>query len=163
MSKAYHWSAILDQPTHRMIMRYHPEVGHLYVPDLVARMPHERGGYVIRTNEQGFRSNVPFEPRHDGTPRILVLGDSFTDGQGCDNHERFTDLLADMLGASVYNYGVSGTAPDQQLLIYERLAREVNADLIVWGLAIHNIERIKHTHRPSTDRITGRPILVPKP
>lgn len=163
MSKAYHWSAILDQPTHRMIMRYHPEVGHLYVPDLVARMPHERGGYVIRTNEQGFRSNVPFEPRHDGTPRILVLGDSFTDGQGCDNHERFTDLLADMLGASVYNYGVSGTAPDQQLLIYERLAREVHADLIVWGLAIHNIERIKHTHRPSTDRITGRPILVPKP
>jgi carbamoyltransferase len=163
MSAAYHWSAILDQPTHRMIMRYHPEVGHLYVPDLVARMPHERGGYVIRTNELGFRSNVPFEPRHDGTPRILVLGDSFTDGQGCDNHERFTDLLADMLGASVYNYGISGTAPDQQLLIYERLARHVRADLIVWGLAIHNIERVKHTHRPSTDRITGRPILVPKP
>ena len=163
MSKAYHWSAILDQPTHRMIMRYHPEVGHLYVPGLVARMPHERGGYVIRTNEQGFRSNVPFEPRRDGTPRILVLGDSFTDGQGCDNHERFTDLLADMLGASVYNYGISGSAPDQQLLIYERLAREVEADLIVWGLAIHNIERVKHRHRPSTDRLSGRPILVPKP
>lgn len=163
MSRGHHWSAILDQPTHRMIMRYHPEVGHLYVPDLVARVPHERGGYVIRTNEQGFRSNVPFEPRHDGTPRILVLGDSFTDGQGCDNHERFTDLLADMVGASVYNYGISGTAPDQQLLIYERLARHVQADLIVWGLAVHNIERLKHTHRPSTDRITGRPILVPKP
>ncbi len=161
--RAYHWSAILDQPTHRMIMRYHPEVGHLYVPGLVARMPHERGGYVIRTNDEGFRSNVRFEPRHDGTPRILVLGDSFTDGQGCDNHERFTDRLADMLGASVYNYGVSGTAPDQQLLIYERLARHVQADLIVWGLAIHNIERIKHTHRPSTDRLTGQPILVPKP
>lgn len=161
--RAYHWSAILDQPTHRMIMRYHPEVGHLYVPGLVARMPHERGGYVIRTNEEGFRSNGPFEPRRDGTPRILVLGDSFTDGQGCDNHERFTDRLADMLGASVYNYGVSGTAPDQQLLIYERLARHVPADLIVWGLAIHNIERIKHTHRPSTDRLTGQPILVPKP
>ena len=163
MSQGYHWSAILDQPTHRMIMRYHPEIGHLYVPDLVARMPHERGGYVIRTNEQGFRSNVAFEPRRDGTPRILVLGDSFTDGQGCDNHERFTDLLADMLGASVYNFGVSGSAPDQQLLIYERLAKDIDADLIVWGLAIHNIERIKHTHRPSTDRMTGRPILVPKP
>jgi carbamoyltransferase len=161
--RSQHWSAILDQPTHRMIMRYHPEVGHLYVPGLVARMPHERGGYVIRTNEDGFRSNIPFEPRRDGTPRILALGDSFTDGQGCDNHERFTDLLADMLGASAYNYGVSGSAPDQQLLIYERLARHVEADLIVWAIAIHNIERLKHTHRPSTDRMTGRPILVPKP
>ncbi len=144
-------------------MRYHPDVGHLYVPGITARMPHARGGYLIRTNAQGFRSDVDFDPAPGERPRILVFGDSFTDGQGVDNAERYSDVLAGILGASVYNYGISGSGPDQQLLLFERLAKHVAADLIVWGIAVHNIERIRHTHRPSTDRITGRPVLVPKP
>ncbi len=87
------WSALLDQVTHRMEMTYHPRIGHLHVPNHVVRLPHERGGYYSRTNAQGFRSDTDFAIERHGRPRILVFGDSFTAGQGCDNHERYTDCL----------------------------------------------------------------------
>ena len=160
---SHDWSALLDQATHRMEMTYHPIIGHLHVPNHVVRLPHERGGYFSRTNAQGFRSDIDFTTERRGRPRILVFGDSFTAGQGCDNHERYAECLGRELRADVFNYGVSGTAPDQQLLMYEELAREVEGDLIILGIALHNIERIKMTHRPSRDRVTGRAILMPKP
>ena len=89
---------LLEDTTHRMVVRYHPEIGHLYVPNLKARIPHERGGYYVRTNALGFRSDHEFTKDSD-KPRILVFGDSYTAGDGCNNHERYTHLLTELLGA----------------------------------------------------------------
>ena len=66
-----------SQPAHRMVIRYHPTIGHLFVPDLVARIPHEDGGYFVRTNRQGFRSDHDFGAPRSERPRILFFGDSF--------------------------------------------------------------------------------------
>jgi carbamoyltransferase len=154
---------LLQQTTHRMVIRYHSEMGHLYVPNLRARIPHERGGYSVVTNGQGFRSDVEFVSERSGRPRILVFGDSFTAGDGCDNAERFAELTGAALGAEVYNYGVSGTGTDQQLLIFEKFARNVSADLIVLGVYVENIERNKVGFRESLDRVSQRRLLVPKP
>lgn len=159
----HHWSALLDQVTHRTVMRYHPLLGFSYVPNIVARMPHERGGYLIRTNSTGFRSNVEFQRSLKDRPRILVFGDSFTDGQGCNNDERYPELLGEALGAEVYNFGTSGSGLDQQLLTYEEFGRPIDANLIVLGVALHNIERIQMKHRPSSNRVTGKVIMMPKP
>jgi carbamoyltransferase len=154
---------LLQQTTHRMVIRYDPEVGHLYVPDLRARIPHERGGYFVATNSQGFRSDVEFIARPSGRRRILFFGDSFTAGDGCRNDERFPERVGDALNAEIYNYAVSGTGTDQQLLIYERFAASVAADLIVICVYVENIERIKVAFRESIDRVSGRRLLVPKP
>jgi carbamoyltransferase len=154
---------LLQQLTHRMIIKYHPEIGHLYVPNLKARVPHETGGYYVRTNSLGFRSDFEFSNTRNGRPRILFLGDSYTAGDGCDNEERFSELLGQELNAEVYNYGLSGSGTDQQLLVFERFAKKVNADLIVWCVTVENIERIKVASRPSVDRVSGRRFLVPKP
>lgn len=154
---------LLNDSTHRMLMRFDAILGHRYVPNMVARVPHETGGYVVRTNSTGFRSDLEFTAARGSLPRILVFGDSFTAGEGCDSQQRYPELLGLELGVEVYNYGLSGSAPDQHLLCYREFAKHVQADLIVWGIPLHNIERIKLTHRPSRDRITGHPILVPKP
>lgn len=154
---------LLRQSTHRMVLQYHPSIGHLYVPNLAARIPSELGGYLVRTNSAGFRSDLEFEPGRRGRPRILFFGDSFTAGDGCDNAERFPELVGDSLDAEVYNYGLSGSGTDQQLLIMEELARDVAADLLVLCIMVHNIERITASHRESVDRVSGRRILVPKP
>lgn len=155
---------LLLQSTHRMVMRYDPEIGHLFVPNLKARIPSERGGYLVRTNAQGFRSDAEFAPRRSGgRPRIIFFGDSFTAGDGCENGERFTDLLAERLGAETFNYAVSGTGTDQQLLIFRKFAREVEADLAVLCIWVENIERIRQTHRLSIERTSGRLVRVPKP
>ena len=154
---------LLQQSTHRMVIRYHPKIGHLYVPNLKARIPHEAGSYYVQTNSLGFRSDIEFSKEHNGRPRILFFGDSYTAGDGCNNEERFAEQLGQELDVEVYNYGLSGSGTDQQLLVFEHFAGEIKADLIVWCVSVENIERIKVAYRPSIDRVSGKRVLVPKP
>ncbi|HEY7650916.1 MAG TPA: carbamoyltransferase N-terminal domain-containing protein [Methylomirabilota bacterium] len=153
----------MSQNSHRMVIRHHPVIGHLFVPNMTARIPHERGAYFVRTNAQGFRSDIEFRSERGSSPRILFFGDSITAGDGCSNEERFSELVGQALGAEVYNYALSGSGTDQQVLIFETFAREVAADLLVLCTPAENIERIKVTHRLSVDRATGQQVLVPKP
>ena len=103
---------------HRCAVRHDGRYGHSYVPGVTLRVPHERGAYFLRTNRAGFRSDEEFGPR-DGKPRVVVFGDSFAAGDGVANAERFTDRLARDLDVEVLNKAVSGSGPDQQLLLLE--------------------------------------------
>jgi carbamoyltransferase len=155
---------LLQAPSsHRLVIRYDSEIGHRYVPDINARIPNELGGFYVRTNADGFRSDIPFVQKRGDSPRIVFLGDSVTAGDGVSNHERFSDLVGKNLGSEVYNYGLSGSGTDQQLLIYERYAREVEADLVVLCVYIENIERIKASHRETILGSSGDRVMVPKP
>src|SRR5579872_4517533 len=154
---------LLHQSTHRMLVRYHPMVGHLYVPNLAARLPNETGGYFVATNSQGFRSDFEFAARSGTRPRILMFGDSYTAGDNCVNADRYSDQLGRLLGAEVYNYGLSGSGTDQHLLIFREFARDVERDLIVICVQIDSIRRIQVSHRESIERTTGRRVLVAKP
>lgn len=148
---------------HRMVLQYHPQIGQLYVSNIRARIPSELGGYYVTTNSQGFRSNHEFVQQKSGRPRVLFFGDSFTAGFGVSNEQRFTDLIAKMLDVEVYNYGLTGSGTDQQLLIFEQFAQQVEADLIVLCVLVENIERIVRTHHRTIDRYSGNYVYVPKP
>jgi carbamoyltransferase len=152
-----------DNALHRMVLQYHPQIGQLYVPNINTRIPNESGGYYVKTNSQGFRSEVEFEPARGERPRILFFGDSFTAGFGVSNHERFSDLIGQALAAEVYNYGLTGSGTDQQLLIYEQFARPVAADLVVIAVMVENIERIVRSYHRTIDRYTGNYVYVAKP
>jgi len=154
---------LLYQSTHRMLVRYHPVIGHLYVPNLRARLPNETGGYFMVTNSLGFRSDFEFAEPKGGRPRILMFGDSYTAGDNCVNADRYSDQLARMLGAEVYNYGLSGSGTDQQLLLYREFAGNVERDLIVICVQIDSIRRIQTSHRETIDRLSRQWLLVPKP
>ena len=54
---------LLIQSTHRMTIKYDPDISHTYVENINARIPNENGGYVVRTNSQGFRSDIEFQSR----------------------------------------------------------------------------------------------------
>ncbi len=154
---------LLNQNTHRMLIQYDPDVGHRFVPGIRARVPGGDGGYLVATNSAGFRSDFEFEPRKGGRPRILMFGDSYTAGDNVVNADRYSDILASLTGAEVYNYGVSGSGTDQHLLIRRKFASGVEADLIVLCVQIDSFHRIQVSHRPSIDRVTGKRMLVPKP
>ena len=154
---------LLNQSTHRMVIQHDPDVGHRFVPNLKVRLPGGDGGYFVVTNSAGFRSDSDFERRKGTLPRILMFGDSYTAGDNVPNAERYSDKLAALLGVELQNYGVSGTGTDQNLLIYRKFAREVEADLIIICVQIDSFHRIQVPHRPSIDRTTGRKVLIPKP
>ena len=95
----------------RRVFQYDPVIGYRFIPGLKARIPHERGGYLVRVNNAGFRCNHDFRAsRTPGYRRVLLFGDSLTAGDGVSNEDRFGDLLEDVIERlEVYNFGLPGT------------------------------------------------------
>ena len=149
--------------SHRQIFCYNKNIGHLFIPNINARIINENGGYYVRTNSLGFRSDVEFEEKKKNNPRILFFGDSNTAADGVSNCERFSELVGEYFNADVYNYGLSGSGTDQQYLIWKKYAQNIEADLIVLGVLVENIERNKFAFRETLHPHTKKHILTAKP
>jgi hypothetical protein len=131
-------------------VRHDPLLGHAFVAGTIARVPHEHGAYFAVTNAQGFRDDHDLETPPAGF-HALCFGDSYAAGDGVDNHERFSALLARRLGITVSNLALPGYGPDQNLLQLER-TKLPRADLILWCIAVQTIERIQSGKRIAIDR-----------
>jgi carbamoyltransferase len=133
----------------RKTIEHHPVIGHIFVPRVKARIPHEGGGYLIATNRSGFRCAHEFVGRKaEGKRRVLLFGDSFTAGDGVSNGYRFGDHLEKAIdGLEVYNFGLPGTGTDQHYLAYREFAREVEHDLLVVAVFVENIRRVGSRYR----------------
>ena len=149
--------------THRQIFCYNKNIGHQFVPNLNARIINENGGYYVKTNSSGFRSDCEFIKEKNRKPRILFFGDSNTAADGVSNKERFSDLVGEYFDAEIYNYGLSGSWTDQQYLIWKNYAQNIKADLIVLCVLVENIERNKVAYRESINPFTKEPSFIPKP
>lgn len=144
-------------------MRYHPRIGYTYMPSAKLRVQGANGGYLVRTNAAGFRSEREFvRERSPGVFRAVLFGDSQTAGDGTGNASRFSDLLEKAVpGLEVYNYALSGTGTDQQYLTYSDVGC-VEHDLVVVGLFVENIRRLIPRVLRSRD-ITGDEVYRAKP
>ena len=100
---------------------------------------HPDGTIIVRRNRASFREDddTPVaKPR--GMNRIVVLGDSHTDGI-CWNPESFANQLESLLNSNadrsaefdVINAGHSTFSPYQEWWIYERVLRHFSPDLLV--------------------------------
>jgi len=135
------------------LMRYHPRIGYTYMPNAKLRLPWGNGGYLVRANATGFRSDREFvQERKPGTYRALIFGDSQTAGDGVANAQRYTDLLERALpDFELNNYALSGTGPDQQFLAYQEFST-VEHDLLIIALYVENIQRVKSRVVKSRDQ-----------
>jgi hypothetical protein len=143
-------------------MKYHPRVGYTYMPNARFRAP-EAGGYLVRANSTGFRSEREFvKSKPQGASRLLLFGDSQSAGHGIPNPMRYSDLLEQaMPGLEVYNYALSGSGPDQQFLAYSEFAH-VEHDLLVISLYVETVRRISRGVVQSRDR-DGSVLYYAKP
>lgn len=148
----------------RQIYEYQPVVGFRFVPNAKARVPHEGGGYLVRTNASGFRCDHPFErQRAAGRRRILLFGDSFTAGEGVSNGQRYGDRLEQLVpGLEVYNFGLPATGLDQHYLIYREYAQDIEHDLLVIAVFVENIRRVGSRYRYFLNE-QGERVLYAKP
>lgn len=133
----------------RQLFEYHPLIGYRYIPGIKARVQHEGGGYLIRVNESGFRCRHEFAvAKSPGRPRVLLFGDSFTAGEGVSDGHRYGDLLEKQIpGLEVYNLGLPGTGTDQQYLVYQEFGQALEHDLLILGVLVENILRVKARYR----------------
>ena len=101
-------------------------------------MDHESGGYLVRVNDQGFRSEHEFvREKTPGTRRVLLFGDSFTAGDGVRNRDRYGDVLEELIpGLEVYNFGLPGSGTDQQYLIFREWADRFEHDLVIVAVLV---------------------------
>ncbi|MEL6061410.1 MULTISPECIES: SGNH/GDSL hydrolase family protein [unclassified Methylobacterium] len=147
----------------RTMMQHDAAVGTLYIPSLKLRVSGKTGGYLIRTNAAGFRSEREFTPkRTPGKLRAVMFGDSQTAGDGVSNAKRFSDLLEKKIpNFEVYNYGIHGTGPDQHYLLYDRLCN-VQHDLLIIVTYVETIRRISRRVFESRGS-DGSPVFYAKP
>lgn len=146
------------------LFRYHPIIGYTFIPNLKTRIEHEAGGYLLRTNSTGFRSEKEFNVKKDPAKfRILLFGDSFTAADGVSNKHRYSDVLETLLpNIEVYNFALPGTGTDQQYLVYREIAREFEHDLVVIAVQVENIRRVAARYRLSITA-DGEDVLLAKP
>jgi hypothetical protein len=98
--------------------------GELYSPEwmkspTLANFLLERRTISVTIDENGFRNTTPLSQAH-----IFALGDSFTYGDATTQERIWPTLLEKKLSRRVYNLGVPGTSPKQQLMLLEYVLRE---------------------------------------
>lgn len=133
----------------KQLFEYHPLTGYRFIPHLQTRVQHEAGGYLVRANGSGFRSEIEFEPaKTPGKKRVLLFGDSFTAGDGVSNKKRYSDLLMQGLpDTEIYNFGLPGTGTDQQYLVFQEFAPQIEHDLVMIVVLVENIRRVNAKYR----------------
>ncbi len=108
-------------------------------------LPHveKRGGFWSatepgRTNAHGWRDVERTVAKPAGVRRIAALGDSFTFGQGVDRGDRWTDRVERATGWQVLNFGACAYGTDQEVLVYEHVARTFAPDAVLLTVFLGN-------------------------
>ncbi|MBI4707238.1 MAG: SGNH/GDSL hydrolase family protein [Candidatus Omnitrophica bacterium] len=148
----------------RQIFEYHPVIGYRFIPVIKARVPHEGGGYLIQTNNKGFRcTHDVTEKKRESVFRVILFGDSFTAGDGVSNQFRYSDLLEQRIPQLEFlNFALPGTGTDQHYLIFKEYAAHIEYNAAVIAVWVENVRRVGSRYRLYQDD-QGRDVLYAKP
>jgi lysophospholipase L1-like esterase len=101
----------------------------------------QSGRITFRYNAAGFRDvDHPVERRGD-VERILVLGDSVTEGYGVEWEDVFARVLQSRLGESheVINIAAGGLNTPQEVHLLERVGLQYRPDLVVVNFVLNDV------------------------
>lgn len=80
---------------------------------------------------------------------IVIVGDSYTNGDEVGDSETYPAILAQELDVSVVNHGVGGYGPTQSLLnLQKNIAKYPQARVVVLGIMYENLYRMVNSFRP---------------
>lgn len=107
------------------------------------------GDKVLNTNSRGFRGTREYtDELPPDTPRIVVLGDSFTFGDEVSDDETYPAQLQTLLsGAEVINMGVHGYGHDQMFLLFEQEGARLRPDIVILGFVYADMWRNDNAFR----------------
>jgi signal peptidase I len=107
---------------------------------------------------QGFRGS-PFVPKAKPAhqKRILVLGDSYTWGEGVNDDETYSYLLEEYMPNEtwVLNAGVDGYGTDQEYLFLKEVGYQFQPDIVILAICPNDFEN--NTLNVSTNQLSRKP------
>ena len=104
-----------------------------------ARYRHQRVCFdlVYASNAHGMRNREV--DIASPSPRVVVLGDSHTEGWGVDYGSRFTERLRDLTGIEHLNFGTSGDfGSTQSYVLYKTLAAQFDHRAVIFLIIPEN-------------------------
>lgn len=117
----------------------------LGILDFSPALPESPWCLEFRFNSLGVRG-PEYGPKRPGIKRIVVVGDSFTEGQGVREDEVYPSALAAQLEAAapgryeVLNFGQRATDFPELYALFER-ALDLSPDLVIYGLCLNDPAR----------------------
>lgn len=124
-----------------------------------------KGQYVLSTDEEGHRRTRRADESLLGiNSTVILVGDSFVQGQAVDDSATFAWVLAHETSRNVINLGVSGFGTDQELISLKAYLEahptlEVN-DIVVFVYEndfrdVENSDELMHGHSKPRFRLKG--------
>lgn len=149
-------AAGLDSP---LVWTPDPELGWKHVPGAETQWTEEGNGHIV-INSLGHRDRERSESKRPGVFRIGIFGDSMTEGVQVNLPETYAYRLQELLSSpsrpiEVFNFGVNGYSPQQELLQFRREGPRNHLDLVILATFLDNDVADTHPDLRSSD--TGSP------
>jgi lysophospholipase L1-like esterase len=127
-----------------------PLIAHRHGPNRNAQLM----GVAVRTNSRGLRDREFDFERTPGTRRVLMLGDSLTEGWGVPYEDTFSKRIERMYAergskAEVINTGVGNYNTIQEVAYFLAEGYRYHSDIVVLNFFINDAEPLPLTHPPS--------------
>lgn len=165
---------------HKLLCEHDPLLGWRKVPNAEARYTTTEYDVEVKINSRGLRGPELGYEKTEGVYRVLVLGDSFTEGYTVDAETVFVEVMGRELNevserrVEAINGGTGGYSTDQELLFYRSEGQKYEPDLVLlmfvgndpWFNAQGSYPRAaKPLFRPEDGRLvlTNTPLPEPPP
>jgi hypothetical protein len=114
-------------------------------PHFEARVENLEYAYTRRTNDRGIRYRTIPLAKPAGTHRVVLVGDSFTEGACVEDQERWSDLIEQSLAEAgggpveLVNCGEAGTHPVDYARTLVQLGLSYEPDAVVVGIYFDDV------------------------
>lgn len=132
------------------------ELGWQTAANIRLRYQHPAFGPVqFSTGPYGFRR---FGDTASSRPRILVIGDSYTEASQVSDGEAYYDHIAKLVApAEIFAYGTGGYGTLQEYMVLDRHFDAIRPDLVIWQFSANDLLNNDHyleTRSPLSSRMT---------
>jgi hypothetical protein len=146
-----------------------PIVHHRLWPDTTTRLQSEDFLATLHVNRYGLRGQEPDVPKKKGTCRLVILGDSFTMGEGVSDAQAFPAILETSLAGrlpvevDVVNAGVDSYSPVLSYLDLREHLLRLEPDAVVLSLDMSDLLQEQYYRSLATYGPGGEIVAVPNP
>ena len=145
--RLFYPQTLMGVPINEKVFSYLDEtLGMQYVPGAKWHFSHPEYLVEYAINEHGFRdTNDHRSPNPEHKTRILLLGDSFTFGQGVNYDQTWPVLVEELLqksGKSQFEFikaGIQGMDSRSEFIMMQRLLEECQCDIVVVSFLINDL------------------------